>query len=184
MTKILFLFLLTFQIQAFETCIDAKNFGENTGVFFTSAVMNRLNCDAEKLPNAIDMLAENAKITVLNTSDSAEIKKCFHNGHFNSIISTLKKEYAECPQGPPFSCLNLKTVAKIGANAFIGIYKSIPTLNSIQIVDIFGNANRAVCSEPNRERCKEIIDETLAEEPSVILPQQGLIATLKRSICD
>jgi len=145
---------------AFLTCEDARNYGWNRAVLFTSMVYQSVECDIELLDSAEKMLAMVGS-NPLPTSDTDELKFCYFEGYYNGLIERVHFEYQKCYfKGDNrlfFECISDDTLANYTANILLAVYNSVEELNEVNVQTIFKeDFQYDVCVEDE-------IDNTCAE---------------------
>jgi hypothetical protein len=170
---------------AFLTCEDARNYGWNTSVLFTSLVYQRADCDNEFMEIAEQTLAR-VWATPLTTNDTDEEKVCYFEGIYEGVTDRLSFEYQSCyfdtGEHDLFDCIPIETIALFSANTLMGLYNSIEETSGDDVLAIFDrDLSYAVCKE-SEEACEETISAVLLE--SVDADDKFLADLLIEKICN
>jgi hypothetical protein len=106
--------------QPFQTCMDARNYGKNISEVAVGQVMARVNCNAERLPEAEDALVAATQNLVATWTGSAELKRCYYEGLYENAVERLQRDYARC-NDPAFQAPSLGTVSRIAMATFVAM---------------------------------------------------------------
>ncbi len=106
--------------QPFQTCMDARNYGQNMSEVAVGQVMARVNCDASELPGAEAVLVHAMQNLAAVWTGTTEIKRCYFEGLYDNAIERLQRDYARC-DAPAFQAVSLETVSRIATATFVAM---------------------------------------------------------------
>jgi len=125
--------------QAFETCMDARNYGKNISEVAVGQVMARVNCNASMLPGAEDSLVAALQHLVATWTGTTDIKRCYYEGIYKNAIDRLRRDYAQC-SGPAFEGPSPATVSRVAVATFVAMIDTgeglVTTSNTWNVFDM------------------------------------------------
>jgi hypothetical protein len=163
--------------SAFADCASATNYASATAHQFTSAALNRANCQPSEAARA-----ENAAITVLKAfgvprSESDSIKACYTRGLYTGIVETLREEYAQC--GGALGELRAESYGAAAEAAFV-TYVNVLS-GPVDMTDVYAAFWGTPVSPAPAGECRAAIAAAAAADlgtsPSALLAS-GILATV------
>lgn len=116
--------------QAFESCPDARNYGENLSEVTVGQVMARVQCDASLLPEAEAALVDAMRALVPTWTGPPRYKVCYFEGLYENAVERLERDYARCPSDPAFRAPSVETVSSIAMAVFAAMTSTQPNINT------------------------------------------------------
>ncbi|MDI1451011.1 hypothetical protein [Polyangium sp. 6x1] len=125
--------------QPFETCVDARNYGQNISEVAVGQVMARVNCNASMLPEAESSLVAALQNLVATWTGNADLKRCYYEGIYENAVERLQRDYARCSD-PAFHAPSLETISRIAVATFVAMIDTgrglVTTTNTKAVFDI------------------------------------------------
>ena len=171
---------------AYQDCDSAKNAGNSTGRYFTSASFNRLACNEagkEATEAALaDVLKEYGE---LRTSDADAIKACYYAGLYDGYATQTADEYADCGSRGAFTAVTRSSLARMAEAIFVPASKLQDVGNKRVFVRfVFGIPDDFVapCDVVCRNACKRALETLVYSD----LPAANgeLVDELTRVVCE
>ncbi|WP_170229855.1 hypothetical protein [Polyangium fumosum] len=150
--------------EPFETCMDARNYGQNISEVAVGQVMARVNCNASMLPGAEASLVAALQNLTATWTGSADLKRCYYEGIYANAVDRLQRDYARC-SGPAFQAPSLGTISRIAVATFVamlgtgGSVISLPSTRTVFDIDyaFLGALDPRTCRQEVESAEREIL---------------------------
>lgn len=148
--------------DAFRTCRDARNYGNNMSTLYAKQAYKSIRCNYRKMPRLERFLANKGLDIDLDGALSDEKKLCFFEGYYEGLYDTVDEEERKCYRSghDRFSCMTIETHVRYTTNSYKSLVRENRRVLRRDIQTVFERRSLRVC-EFKKESCYDLVLEAL-----------------------